>query len=152
MLSNVDTKLSKTSFNTKYNYRNFSSTFGGDFLWRNSESNRTGFEKINALEFNYGASTVLNIPSVDVSISTDFHVYCRRGYDMQGMNSDDCILNASLNYGIIKNKLSCKITGYDLLHQLSTKKMIIDAQGYTETIHRACVPNYLMLSLTYFVR
>lgn len=152
MLSNVDTKLSKTSFNTKYNYRNFSSTFGGDFLWRNSESNRTGFEEINALEFNYGATTVLNIPSVDVCISTDFHVYCRRGYDMQGMNSDDCVLNASLNYGIIKNKLSCKITGYDLLHQLSTKKMIIDAQGYTETIHRACIPNYLMLSLTYFVR
>lgn len=151
-MSNVDTKLSKTSFKTKYSYRNFSSSFGGDFLWRNSNSNRTDFEKINAFEFNYGISAIFNIPSVDICISTDFNVYSRRGYDMQGMNSDDCILNASLNYGIKRNKLSCKITGYDLLHQLLTKKMIIDAQGYTETLHRACVPNYLMLSLTYFVR
>ncbi len=152
LLCNVDTRLSKTSLNTKYNYGNFNSVFGGELLWRRSDSPRSGFEGINVFEFNYGASVTFIIPSADISISSDLRVYSRRGYDMQGMNTDDCILNASMSYGIVKNKLSCKITGYDLLHQLSTKKMIIDAQGYTETIHCASVPNYIMMSLTYFMK
>ena len=151
-LNNVDTRLLKTSFNTKYGYKNFSSTLSADFLWRNSKSHRDNFAGINAYEFNYGISALLNIPNIDIDISSDLRIYSRRGYDMPEMNSNDCILNASLSYGIIKKKLSCKITGYDLLHQLSTKKMVINAQGYTETIHRASVPRYIMFSLTYFAR
>ena len=87
-----------------------------------------------------------------MSISTDINIFSRRGYNLADMNTNDLIWNASINYGIIKKKLACKLTAFDILHQISNKKMSIDAQGYTETIIHSMIPNYIMLSLTYFIK
>ena len=151
-LSSVNSRLSKTSLTTKYSYKNFFIDIKGDFLWRYTSSQRKDFSNINAYEYHYGTTLQQNIPTLDMSISTDINIFSRRGYNLADMNTNDVIWNASINYGIIKKKLACKLTAFDILHQISNKKMNIDAQGYTETIIHSMIPNYIMLSLTYFIK
>ena len=120
----------------------------GDFSWRNSTSNRQNFQRINAYDYNYGGRLLYTIPWVKLSLATDLRMYSRRGYQSAMMNTDDLVWNAELSRSLLKEKLTMKLTAFDLLHQLSSTQYNVNAQGRTETWQN-CIPRYVMLSLTY---
>ena len=117
----------------------------GDVNWRNSTSDRENFERINAFDFNYGARLLYTIPWLKLSLATDIKMFSRRGYNSDMMNTDDLVWNAELSRSILKEKLTFKLTAFDLLHQLSNKQYTVNAQGRTESWTN-CIPRYLMFT------
>ena len=120
----------------------------GDVNWRSSTSDRENFERISAFDFNYGARLMYTIPWVRLSIATDIKMFSRRGYNSDMMNTDDLVWNAELSRSLLKEKLTLKLTAFDLLRQLSNKQYNVDAQGRTETWNN-CIPRYVMLTCAY---
>ena len=120
----------------------------GDVRWRRSTSHRQDFENISAFDYNYGGLLRYTIPWVELSVSTDIRMYSRRGYQSEMMNTDDLVWNAELARSLFNEKLTLKLTAFDLLHQLSNTQYSINAQGRTETWNN-CIPRYVMLSVAY---
>ena len=132
----------------EYQHDKLTVSVSGDFSWRNSTSNRQNFQRINAYDYNYGGRLLYTIPWVKLSVATDLRMYSRRGYQSAMMNTDDLVWNAELSRSLLKEKLTVKLTAFDLLHQLSSTRYNVNAQGRTETWQN-CIPRYVMLSLAY---
>ena len=120
----------------------------GDINWRSSTGDRKNFERISAFDYNYGGLLRYFIPWVKLSLGTDIRMYSRRGYNSSIMNTDDLVWNAEVARTLFKEKLTLKLTAFDLLHQLSNKQYSVNAQGRTETWNN-CIPRYIMLSAIY---
>ena len=106
------------------------------------------FDRFAYTDFNYGLS--LTSPVLwGIDIDTDLMAYCRRGYNDASMNTTDWVWNASLSKAIGKRKQwVVKAVGFDLLHQISTTRRTVNAQGRTEVWYNT-VPAYLTLNLMY---
>ncbi|MCR4603306.1 MAG: outer membrane beta-barrel protein [Prevotella sp.] len=120
----------------------------GEVNWRRSTSTREDFENISAFDFNYGGHLRYTIPWLKVYIGTDIYMYSRRGYQSEMMNTDDLVWNAELSRTLFKERVTLKLTAFDLLHQLSSTQYSVNAQGRTESWNN-CIPRYVMLSLAY---
>lgn len=116
--------------------------------WRRSTSTREDFENISAFDYSYGGHVRYTIPWIKLYVGTDIRMYSRRGYQSEMMNTDDMVWNAELSRSLLKEKLTLKLTAFDLLHQLSNKQYSVNAQGRTETWVN-CIPRYVMLSVAY---
>ena len=125
-------------------------TFGisGELNWRSATSDRQNFERISAFDYNYGGHLRYTIPWLRLYVGTDIKMFSRRGYSSDMMNTDDLVWNAEVSRSLLNEKLTLKLTAFDLLHQLSNKQYSINAQGRTETWNN-CIPRYVMLTAAY---
>ncbi len=119
----------------------------GEFAWRNANSSRTDFARINAFDYNYGATAMLQLAR-GLQLGTDLTVYGRRGYKGSMMNGDDIVWNARLSYSMLKGRLTWMLDGFDILNQLNNVTRVINAQGRTETFYNA-LPRYAILHVAY---
>ncbi len=120
----------------------------GEVNWRRSTSTRENFESISAFDYSYGGLLRYTIPWLKVTLGTDIRMFSRRGYQSEMMNTDDLVWNAELARTLFKEKLTLKLTAFDLLHQLSSTQYSVNAQGRTESWNN-CIPRYVMLSAIY---
>lgn len=132
----------------EYQKDKLTATVSGEVDWRSATSDRQNFERISAFDYSYGATLRYTIPWVKLSLATDLRMYSRRGYNSAMMNTDDLVWNAELSRSLLKEKLTLKLTAFDLLHELSNKQYSVNAQGRTETWNN-CIPRYVMLSVAY---
>ena len=125
-------------------------TFGisGELNWRSATSDRQNFERISAFDYNYGGHLRYTIPWLRLYVGTDIKMFSRRGYSSDMMNTDDLVWNAEVSRSLLNEKLTLKLTAFDLLHQLSNKQYSINAQGRTETWNN-CIPRYVILTAAY---
>ena len=72
-------------------------------------------------------------------------LYARRGYYESMMNTTDWVWNAHLSRSLMKGALVVKLTGFDLLHQLTNTRYEMNAQGRTEVWYNS-LPRYMMLT------
>ena len=134
----------------KVNYRlndNYEFTFhtGGKYYLINSE--RVGFEKIKASDYNIGLNAQIVLPW-ELQLTTDMTMFARRGYQQTEMNTTDWIWNIQLARTFLNGHLTAKIQGFDLLQQLSNTRYVINSQGRTEMWNNS-IPRYVMLSLAW---
>lgn len=134
----------------KVNYRlndNYEFTFhtGGKYYLINSE--RVGFEKIKASDYNIGLNAQIVLPW-ELQLTTDMTMFARRGYQQTEMNTTDWIWNVQLARTFLKGHLIAKLQGFDLLQQLSNTRYVINSQGRTESWNNS-IPRYVMLSLAW---
>ena len=134
----------------KVNYRlndNYEFTFhtGGKYYLINSE--RVGFEKIKASDYNMGLNAQIVLPW-ELQLTTDMTMFARRGYQQTEMNTTDWIWNVQLARTFLKGHLTAKLQGFDLLQQLSNTRYVINSQGRTESWNNS-IPRYVMLSLAW---
>ena len=134
----------------KVNYRlndNYEFTFhtGGKYYLINSE--RVGFEKIKASDYNIGLNAQIVLPW-ELQLTTDMTMFARRGYQQSEMNTTDWIWNVQLARTFLKGHLTAKLQGFDLLQQLSNTRYVINSQGRTESWNNS-IPRYVMLSLAW---
>ena len=134
----------------KVNYRpndNYEFTFhtGGKYYLINSE--RVGFEKIKASDYNIGLNAQIVLPW-ELQLTTDMTMFARRGYQQTEMNTTDWIWNIQLVRTFLKGHLTAKLQGFDLLQQLSNTRYVINSQGRTESWNNS-IPRYVMLSLAW---
>ena len=146
--SKVNTFYLENNLRLTYQYGDLTMGVNGNIGWRNSTSDREDFEKINAVDFDYGMTFKYKIPVIKLDVATDIKMFSKRGYSSEMMNTDDLVWNASLSYPFLKGKLIAKLMAFDLLHQLSSTQYSVNAQGKTET-WRNCIPRYAMLTLSY---
>jgi len=149
-LSKVNTLLSDTKMVSFYRHKQLTLGTNVHFLWRKSMSIRTDFSRVSAFEYDYGCNVSYTIPQWGVDLSSDVKMFCRRGYTSASMNTDSFIWNVSVSKNVIKNKLNVKLVGFDILRNLSNYKFVVDAQGYTETIHNTA-PSYVMLQALFML-
>lgn len=113
-------------------------------------SSREDFQRINAGNFSYGLSALVQLPW-KLQLATSIANYCRRGYSDPQMNRDELIWGAKLSRKLVKNALTISIEGFDLLGKLSNRQYNINSQGRTET-YTNVVSQYALLKLTYQFR
>lgn len=130
-------------------YRVNKHSFGieGSVAWLQSRSALGLFDKVSALDYKARANALLHLP-LGLELSTDMNLYARRGYADRTLNTTHWVWNASLAKTLLKGNLTLKLTGVDLLGQISNVQHSINAQGRTETWVNT-LPSYAMLSLTY---
>ena len=134
----------------KVNYRlndNYEFTFhtGGKYYLINSE--RVGFEKIKASDYNIGLNAQIVLPW-ELQLTTDMTMFARRGYQQTEMNTTDWIWNVQLARTFLNGHLTAKLQGFDLLQQLSNTRYVVNSQGRTEMWNNS-IPRYVMLSLAW---
>ena len=148
ILSTVNNWTLHDRLRLQYQKDELTATLSGNVSWRNSTSDRQNFQRINAFDYDYGASLNYVIPWVKVSLATDIRMYSRRGYYSESMNDNHLVWNAQLSRSLLKGRMTAKLTAFDLLHELSSTQYNVNAQGRTETWNN-CIPRYVMLSVLY---
>ena len=121
-------------------------SLSGNVAYRRSTSSREDFQRISAIDYDYGLALTYTIPVVNVTLATDLRMFSRRGYRSSLMNDDHLVWNAQLTRSLFKGALTAKLQAFDLLHQLSSTQYAVNAQGRTETWHR-CIPRYVMFTI-----
>lgn len=119
-----------------------------DFSWRHMDSDRPDFATLRTTDFSYGLELTTQLPG-RIDLWTDITMTSRRGYLDASMN-DDCLVwsaYVSRSFGR-QREWVVKLTGRDLLRQISNVRRTLDALGRTET-HYNTMPAYVLLSLTY---
>ncbi len=144
-LSKVDTWRTGQNAILSYRFKSLSVGVNGTVDWRNSQSDRPGFETVNAVEYNYGMTATCTLPW-KIQLATDIKMFSRRGYSDHGMNTDDVVWNASLARSFAKEHLTVRLEGYDILNQISNTLYSINAQGRKE-VWINNIPSYVMLHL-----
>lgn len=119
----------------------------GNIHYQHSTSNRTDFETINVLDFDYGLTAQVELPW-SLQLATDLTMYSRRGYESSSMNTDNLIWNARLSYTMLKGRLTWMLDGFDLLGQLDNVTRVVNAQGRIET-YTNVLPRYALLHVVY---
>lgn len=115
--------------------------------WTYAASDRPGFATINAVDYHFGLTGHVTLPG-NIDLDTDFTLYSRRGYDDQGLNTDDFVWNARLSKSILRGNLTFIVDAFDILGQLSNVRRQVNAQGWTETYFNV-VPRYVMAHVVY---
>ena len=118
---------------------------GGTYYFIHSR--RNGFNNVHAGDYKVGLTTEFQLPW-SIAFGSDMTLYARRGYYESMMNTTDWVWNAHLSRSLMKGALVVKLTGYDLLHQLTNTRYEMNAQGRTEVWYN-CLPRYMMLSLAW---
>ncbi|MBQ8737212.1 MAG: hypothetical protein IJY78_05245 [Bacteroidaceae bacterium] len=144
----VDNILLRTHGYVNYSRNKFTLFLKGDIAWRRSTSGMQGFNPVNALDFEYGVMARYTLPRLNTTLSADAMMNSRRGYGSSLLNTDDFIVNASISQPLLKGKLIARLEAFDLLHQLSSMRYAINAQGRTVTWYNS-LPHYMMLHLVY---
>lgn len=116
--------------------------------WRRSTSPSDIFLQISAWDYNYVFS-LSRTQLRNFDIKTDLMMWSRRGYTDRSMNDNSLIWNASVGYvfGHLKQWI-LKVEGVDILHQRSSIRLTMNAQGRTEAWYKT-IPSYWMLRLQY---
>lgn len=132
----------------QYGRKQLNVRLAGDVRWRHLEGKMYDFETLNATDFHYGLSARYTIPHLSTTLSADGNMYSRRGYGSSELNTDDFVLNASVSQPFFKGRLITRIDAFDLLHQLSSTRYEVNAQGRTVTWYRS-LPHYVMAHVVY---
>ena len=108
---------------------------------------RSGFEDIKAGDYRVGVNAQVALPW-KFNLTSDITMFARRGYQSEEMNTTDWVWNAQLTRAFLNGRLISKLSGFDILHQLSNTQYAVNAQGRTERWHNS-IPSYVMLSLAW---
>lgn len=119
----------------------------GGVSWLQSRSALGLFAKISALDYNARAKALVHLP-LDMELSTELNCYIRQGYADATLNTTHWVWNASVTKALLKGNLTLKLTGIDMLGQISNVQHSINAQGRTETWVNT-LPRYITFSLLY---
>lgn len=144
----VNTFMLHDALNLTYQYSDFTAKVIGDIRWSHSEGKMLDFATLDAFDYQYGMAARYTLPVVKTTLSFDANMYCRRGYGSKTLNTDDFVMNVSVNQPFLNGKLVVGLEVFDLFHQLSSTQYAINAQGRTETWNRM-LPNYIMMHIAY---
>lgn len=144
----VNTLTLQDNVYIQYNKDKLNIRATGDIRWRHSEGKMLDFDRLNAIDYQYGLSARYTLPRLNTTLSADGNMFSRRGYGSSTLNTDDFVINASISQPFLKGKLIARIEAFDLLHQLSNTQYEVNAQGRTITWYRS-LPHYVMVHLVY---
>ena len=131
----------------KYQKDDLKLSLDGKFSWQHSGSGTQGVSSTNVYTYNYGFSSQYKFP-LQIQLATTLSMYSRRGMSDKSLNTDNFVWNASISRSFINGKMTCRLEGFDILHQLTQIQYNVSSNGNSSTWNN-CIPSYVMLHLSY---
>lgn len=120
----------------------------GNAAYTRQQSRSQLFRNNSSTDFSYGLTLTAPVTR-HLGFDTDIMAYARRGYTDRSMNTTDWVWNAAFSYTLGRHKQwLLRAVGFDLLHQLSSVRRVVNEQGYTETRYNT-MPSYATLHVIY---
>ena len=142
-------------------YRNrwFNFSLNGQTTYARTENRLQASRNLDTWNFSYGGNTRIDLnqlngrQSSNVSswpvLSTDFHVYSKRGYADATLNTDELIWNAQLSYSFLRGKaLTVMLQWYDILNEQTNFSRTVNANGWRDQEVNA-ITSYAILHVSY---
>ena len=132
------------SFRNKW----LSVSLNGRTTYARTENRLQASRNLTTWNFRYGGNTKVTFPW-GTNLSTDFHVYSKRGYSDETLNTDELIWNAQLSHSFLRGKkLTVMLQWYDILHEQTNFSRTVNANGWTDREVNA-ITSYAMLHISY---
>lgn len=146
-LQTVSNSSARTSIDFTYEKGKYLVTLGGALNYNHIASVRNDFNTLNLMDYSYGVNGKMPLPS-GFELSGDMKIYCRSGYTIDEMNSNQLVCNMQLSKSLLNDKLLLRLTGYDLFGNIDNVTRTINAYGRTENIQNI-LTRYVMLNVSY---
>jgi hypothetical protein len=113
-----------------------------------TENRLQASRNLETWNFNYGGNTKITFPW-GTNLSTDMHMYSKRGYSDATLNTNELLWNAQLSQSFLKGKkLTVMLQWYDILNEQSNFSRTINANGWRDQEVNA-ITSYAMLHVSY---
>ena len=140
---NVEPSLS-LSFRNKW----LSFSLNGRTTCARTENRLQASRNLTTWNYQYGGNTRITLPW-GMSLSTDCHMYSKRGYSDETLNTNELIWNAQLSQGFLKGKkLTVMLQWYDILREQTNFSRTVNANGWRDQEVNA-ITSYAMLHVSY---
>ncbi|MBO4463008.1 MAG: outer membrane beta-barrel protein [Prevotella sp.] len=132
------------SFRNKW----LSFSLNGELTYARTENELQASRNLTTWNFRYGGNTKVTFPWGS-NLSTDFHVYSKRGYSDETLNTNELIWNAQLSHSFLRGKkLTVMLQWYDILHEQTNFSRTVNANGWRDTEVNT-ITSYAMLHISY---
>ena len=131
-------------------YRNswLSFSLNGRTTYARTENRLQASNNLTTWNYSYGGNTKITFPW-GTNLSTDFHVFSKRGYSDATLNTDELIWNAQLSQSFLRGKpLTIMLQWYDILHEQTNFSRMVNANGWRDQEVNA-ITSYAMLHVSY---
>ena len=132
------------SFRNKW----LSFSLNGNVTYARTENRLQASRNLTTWNFSYGGNTKITFPW-ETNLSTDFHMYSKRGYSDQTLNTNELIWNAQLSHSFLRGKkLTVMLQWYDILHEQTNFSRNVSANGWRDQEVNT-ITSYAMLHISY---
>ena len=136
----------QTSINFRNKWLNFS--LNGNVTYAHTENELQASNNLTTWNYSYGGNTRITFPWGS-NLSTDIHMFSKRGYSDQSLNTNELIWNAQLSHSFLRGKkLTVMLQWYDILNEQSNFSRTVNANGWTDREVNA-ITSYAMLHVSY---
>ena len=136
------------SVSLSFRKKNISVSLNTNVTYARTENELQASRNLTTWNFQYGGNTKITFPW-GTSLSTDFHMYSKRGYSDQSLNTNELLWNAQLSHAFLRGKkLTVMLQWYDILHEQSNFTRTVNANGWTDREVNA-ITSYAILHLSY---
>ena len=126
----------------------FNASLNGSITYAQTENRLQASNNLTTWNYKYGVSTKITFPWGS-NLSTDAHMYSKRGYADESLNTNEMIWNAQLSHSFLRGKkLTVMLQWYDILQQQSNFSRTVNANGWTDREVNA-ITSYAMLHVSY---
>ena len=140
---NLEPSLS-LSFRNKW----LSFSLNGRTTYAHTENRLQASRNLETWNFSYGGNTKITFPW-GTNLSTDMHMYSKRGYSDATLNTNELLWNAQLSQSFLKGKkLTVMLQWYDILNEQSNFSRTINANGWRDQEVNA-ITSYAMIHVSY---
>ena len=123
-------------------------SLNAETTYARTENRLQASRNLTTWNFSYGGNTRITFPW-GTDLSTDFHVYSKRGYADATLNTNEMLWNAQLSQSFLRGKkLTVILQWYDILHEQTNFTRTINATGWTDREVNA-ITSYAMLHVSY---
>ena len=136
----------QVSLSFRNSWINFS--LNSDVTYAHTQNKLQASNNLTTWNYTFGGNVRVTLPWGS-DLSTDAHVFSKRGYSDQTLNTDEFIWNAQLSHGFLKGKkLVVMLQWYDILHQQSNFTRNVTANGWTDREVNS-ITCYAMIHVSY---
>ena len=136
----------EVSLSYRNSWLNFS--LNGRTTYARTENRLQASNNLTTWNFSYGGNTRITFPWGS-NLSTDFHVFSKRGYSDETLNTNELIWNAQLSHSFLRGKvLTVMLQWYDILREQTTFSRTVNANGWRDQEINA-ITSYAMLHVSY---
>ena len=131
-------------------YRNswFNFSLNGRTTYARTENRLQASNNLTTWNFSYGGNTKISFPWGS-DLSTDFHVFSKRGYSDETLNTNELIWNAQLSHSFLRGKkLTVMLQWYDILREQTNFTRTVNANGWRDQEVNT-ITSYAMLHVSY---
>ena len=136
----------QVSISFRNKWLNFS--LNGTTTYARTENQLQASRDLSTWNFSYGGNTRITFPWGS-NLSTDIHMFSKRGYSDQTLNTNELIWNAQLSHSFLKGKkLTIMLQWYDILREQTNFSRTVNANGWRDQEVNS-ITSYGMIHVTY---